>query len=353
VPNRLAQMGLIEPHGRACHGRAIARAKPKASPPADTSSTRWSARAKSSASVAPAGARHEAPGRRSQVSASRPLKGLTRSQPSTGPDATAQDAAGRSARRSSRAARNPAPARATVGPWEPLPSRSRRRSPARAPARRPTRKLRMAGRRCPLTHRSSALGLVPCPTSSTTKLASSGADPQGSDARLTTESTKSPPRLPRRPSGSRLGRRRAIRACSTRSGSWWRPPRRPGPAVPISAPGKRGARASKGPVPAPASTAIRSDAQVRAETQLGHGVQQGVLLALATRSLIADLWLRRIHGPPTLGSAARRTIQRGTSGGNPGRRAFPPRPSPPLAGVTRASLRRSSVGAQSCRRSAQ
>jgi hypothetical protein len=127
---------------------------------------------------------------------------------------------------------------------------------------------------------------------------------------------------------------------------------RPGPAVPMSVPGQRGARASTRPVPAPASTAIRSDAQVRAETQLGHGVQQDVLLALA-RSLIADLWLRRIHGPPTLGSAARRTIQRGTSGGNPGRRAFPPRPSPPLAGVTRARSRRSSVGAQSCRRSAQ
>jgi hypothetical protein len=121
---------------------------------------------------------------------------------------------------------------------------------------------------------------------------------------------------------------------------------RPGPAVPMSVPGKRGARASTRPVPAPASTAIRSDARVRAETQLGHGVQQDVLLALATRSLIADLWLRRIHGPPTLGSAARRTIQRGTSGGNPGRRAFPPRSSPPLAGVTRASSRRSSVGAQ-------
>jgi hypothetical protein len=38
-------------------------------------------------------------------------------------------------------------------------------------------------------------------------------------------------------------------------------------------------------VPAPASTAIRSDTQIRAETQLGHGLQQDVLLTLLRHAL--------------------------------------------------------------------
>jgi hypothetical protein len=50
-------------------------------------------------------------------------------------------------------------------------------------------------------------------------------------------------------------------------------------------PVKRRAHPSTRPVPAPASTAIRSDTQVRAETQLGHGLQQDVLLALLRHAL--------------------------------------------------------------------
>jgi hypothetical protein len=84
-------------------------------------------------------------------------------------------------------------------------------------------------------------------------------------------------------------------------------------------PGEAGcARASTRPVPAPASTAIGSDAQVGAETQLGHGVQQDVLLALATRSLIADLWCgastaRQLWDPRRVGlfSGVRRGATRG------------------------------------------
>jgi hypothetical protein len=98
---------------------------------------------------------------------------------------------------------------------------------------------------------------------------------------------------------------------------------RPGPAVPISVPGKRGARPSTRPVPAPASTAIRSDAQVRAEMQLGHGVQQDVLLALATRSLISGCGAstaRQLWDPRRVG------LFSGVRRGQPGAAGVPPAP---------------------------
>jgi hypothetical protein len=56
---------------------------------------------------------------------------------------------------------------------------------------------------------------------------------------------------------------------------------RPGPAVPVSVPVKRRAGPSMRPVPASASTAIRSDARP------GHRLREEALLALL-RHVIAD-----------------------------------------------------------------
>jgi len=62
---------------------------------------------------------------------------------------------------------------------------------------------------------------------------------------------------------------------------------RPGPAVPVSVAVNRRAGPSTRPAPGSASTAIRSETQIRSGMQLGHGLQQDVLLALL-RHAIAD-----------------------------------------------------------------